>query len=77
MFVKALTPILNVSDIQASFTWCKKLGWEKNFEWGDPVGFGGVCSGEVEISLCEGAQGGQQGHKHVNALVFWARCKPR
>ena len=59
MFVKALTPILNVSDIQASFTWFKKLGWEKSFEWGDPVGFGGVCSGEVEIFLCEGAQGGR------------------
>lgn len=59
MFVKALTPILNVSDIQASFTWFENLGWEKSFEWGDPVGFGGVCSGEVEIFLCEGAQGGR------------------
>lgn len=68
MFVKALTPILNVSDIQASFTWFENLGWGKSFEWGDPVGFGGVCCGEVEIFLCEGAQGGRG--KGTNTQTF-------
>jgi catechol 2,3-dioxygenase-like lactoylglutathione lyase family enzyme len=59
MIAKALTPILNVSDIQASFAWFEKLGWKKGWEWGDPPGFGGVCSGECEIFLCQGAQGGR------------------
>ena len=35
------------------------LGWKIGFQWGDPVGFGSVCSGEVEIFLCEDAQGGR------------------
>ena len=29
MKVERLTPILNVSDIQASFAWFEKLGWMK------------------------------------------------
>jgi len=56
---EALTPILNVSDIKATFAWFENLGWEIGFEWGDPVGFGSVCSGQCEIFLCEGAQGGR------------------
>jgi len=59
MNAKRLTPILNVSDIQASFAWFEKLGWRKGWDWGDPPRFGGVCSGECEIFLCEGAQGGR------------------
>ena len=59
MIAKALTPILNVSDIRASFAWFEKLGWKKGWEWGDPPSFGGVCSGECEIFLCEGGQGGR------------------
>lgn len=46
MNAKGLTPILNVSDMQRSFEWFEKLGWQKGWEWGNPVGFGGVCSGE-------------------------------
>jgi len=30
MLAKGLTPILNVSDIQQSFEWFEKLGWEKD-----------------------------------------------
>ena len=56
---KRLTPILNVSNIQESFAWFEKLGWEKAWEWGEPPGFGGVCAGPLEIFLCEGAQGGR------------------
>ena len=54
-----LTPILNVSNIQESFAWFQKLGWEKAWAWGDPEDFGGVCAGALEIFLCEGAQGGR------------------
>jgi len=59
MKVVALTPILNVSNFSASISWFEKLGWKKGFEWGEPPGFGSVCTGEVEIFLCEGAQGGR------------------
>ena len=59
MIAKALTPILNVSDIQASFAWFEKLGWKKGWDWGHPPTFGGVCSGECEIFLCEDGQGGR------------------
>ena len=59
MFAQGLTPILNVSDIRASFAWFGKLGWTKGWEWGDPPSFGRVCSGECEIFLCQDAQGGR------------------
>jgi len=54
---KRITPILNVSNIEESFAWFEKLGWERAWAWGDPPGFGGVCAGSFEIFLCEGAQG--------------------
>ena len=57
MLAKRLTPILNVSNIQESFAWFEKLGWKKAWDWGTPADFGGVCSGEYEIFLCENAQG--------------------
>lgn len=59
MNFEALTPILNVSDIKATFTWFELLGWKIGFEWGNPVGFGSVCSGECEIFLCQDGQGGR------------------
>lgn len=59
MRAKALTPILNVSDIEQSFEWFEKLGWEKGWDWGDPPTFGGVCSGQCEIFLCLDGQGGR------------------
>lgn len=59
MLAKAITPILNVSDIQQSFDWFENLGWQKGWEWGNPVTFGGVCSGECEIFLCLDGQGGR------------------
>ena len=59
MLAKGLTPILNVSDIQQSFAWFEKFGWQKGWDWGDPATFGGVCSGKCEIFLCENAQGGR------------------
>ncbi|HEV8111188.1 MAG TPA: bleomycin resistance family protein [Planctomycetota bacterium] len=59
MHAHRLTPILNVSDIQKSFAWFEKLGWKKGWDWGDPPGFGGVCSGMCEIFLCQNGQGGR------------------
>ncbi len=59
MIAKALTPILNVSNIQESFAWFQKLGWKKDWDWGDPATFGGISSGECCIFLCQGAQGGR------------------
>lgn len=67
---EAVTPILNVSDIHQSFEWFAKLGWSKGWEWGDPVGFGGVCSGESEIFLCQNGQGGKG--KGTNTTTFGA-----
>jgi len=54
-----ITPILNVSNLQESFAWFEKLGWQKAWDWGSPPTFGGVCSGNCEIFLCEGGQGGR------------------
>src|SRR6059058_4198580 len=59
MVAKRLNPILNVSNIRESFAWFEKLGWTKAWDWGDPPTFGGVCSGECEIFLCENGQGGR------------------
>src|SRR6266436_6191065 len=59
MHAKRLTPILNVSDIQQSFAWFEKRGWKKGWDWGNPPTFGGVCSGECEIFLCQDGQGGR------------------
>ena len=68
MEAKGLTPILNVSDFQQSVAWFEKLGWHKGWDWGDPPTFGGVCSGECEIFLCLGAQGGRG--RGENAATF-------
>jgi len=59
MHAKKINPILNVSNIKESFAWFEKLGWQKSWDWGDPPTFGGVCSGECEIFLCEDGQGGR------------------
>ena len=68
MNVKHITPILNVSDIQQSFAWFEKLGWQKGFEWGSPPTFGSVCVGHFEIFLCQGGQGGRG--KGTNPTTF-------
>jgi len=54
-----LTPILNVSDLEASFAWFEQLGWKRLWAWGDPPGFGAVGSGACEIFLCQDGQGGR------------------
>jgi catechol 2,3-dioxygenase-like lactoylglutathione lyase family enzyme len=59
MKVKGVTPILNVSSLEESFSWFEKLGWEKAWDWGEPPDFGAVRSGEFAIFLCLNAQGGR------------------
>lgn len=59
MLAHAVNPILNVSDIVASFAWFEKLGWQKLWDWGEPPTFGAVGSGAVEVFLCQNGQGGR------------------
>ena len=59
MLAHKINPILNVSSFADSVAWFEKLGWSKAWEWGEPPDFGGVCSGNCEIFLCEGGQGGR------------------
>jgi hypothetical protein len=51
-----VAPILNVSDLNASFAWFATLGWEKGWEWCPPgstgATFGAVTSEGHEIFLC-------------------------
>jgi len=68
MYAKAITPILNVSDIEKSFRWFEHLGWKKIWDWGTPPTFGGVCSGQCEIFLCLNGQGGRG--KGENTATF-------
>ena len=68
MQAKRINPILNVSDIQQSFEWFEKFGWEKSWDWGDPPTFAGVCSGHCEIFLCLDGQGGRG--KGANTSTF-------
>lgn len=65
VYTSHLTPVLNVSDIGATFAWFEKLGWRKCWGWsasgkhGDAPTFGAVGSGQVEIFLCKDGQGGR------------------
>jgi catechol 2,3-dioxygenase-like lactoylglutathione lyase family enzyme len=68
MDAKHITPIVNVSDITASFLWFEKWGWRKCWDWGSPATFGAVGSGECEIFLCQGGQGGRG--KGANPSTF-------
>jgi hypothetical protein len=64
--VDQVTPILNVSDLPASFEWFGKLGWLKGFEWCPPDSpapvFGSVAADDHEIFLCLDDQGGRGEH---------------
>lgn len=57
---RSVTPILNVSDLGASFEWFAKLGWAKKWDWQDATGtasFGAVGSDEAEVFLSLNGQG--------------------
>ena len=59
MHARRLNPILNISNMEESFAWFEKLGWQKGWDWGAPPTFGGVCAGGCEIFLCLNGQGGR------------------
>ena len=50
MAVEKITPILNVSDIGASFEWFEKFDWQRSFSWnqGGLIGDGEQAAGENE-----------------------------
>ena len=51
-------PVLNVKNVPASIAYyVEKLGFEKEWAWGEPATFGCVRHDGVQIFLCEGAQG--------------------
>ena len=51
-------PILNVRSVPASIDYyVHKLGFEKEWDWGDPPTFACVWRDQVRIFLCQGAQG--------------------
>ena len=65
MKVEHIVPILNVSDVEASFAWFAKLGWDKQFEWyaedsATPPDFGGVSCDGYEMFLCRDGQGSRR-----------------
>jgi Glyoxalase/Bleomycin resistance protein/Dioxygenase superfamily len=68
MYVTCITPILNVSDMAASFAWFESWGWKKLWDWGTPASFGSVGCGESEIFLCRDGQGSRG--KGVNTHTF-------
>jgi len=63
MTATELTPILNVSDFDASVAWFEHVGFRPGFRWTDapdaPTTFGAVIWGDIEIFLCLDAQGGR------------------
>ncbi len=51
-------PIMHVSDYAKSMLYyTEKLGFRKNWEWGEPADFGSVSRDQVEIFLTEEKQG--------------------
>jgi hypothetical protein len=54
----AVTPILNVKNFGASIDYyVNQLGFRKKWDWGNPPVFGCVARGNVNLFLCQGAQG--------------------
>ena len=74
MQAHGLTPILNVSDLPASFAWFEKFGWKKLWDWRAtpeaPLTFGAVGSGVSEIFLCLDRQGGR-GREGYDGQGVW------
>ncbi len=59
MDARGLIPILNVSNMDASFAWFEQWGWRKLWDWGDPPDFGAVGSGACQIFQSLDSQGGR------------------
>lgn len=59
MKAHAVNPVLNVSDLAATFAWFEQWGWRKLWDFHTPPTFGAVGSGKVTLFLCQNAQGGR------------------
>jgi catechol 2,3-dioxygenase-like lactoylglutathione lyase family enzyme len=68
MEAHGLNPVLNVSDLQATFTWFEQWGWRKLWDFHTPPTFGAVGSGKAVIFLCQNGQGGRG--RGANATTF-------
>jgi hypothetical protein len=60
-----VSPILNVSDVEASLAWFESLGWGRGFTWpggAETIDFAAVTGvGHTEIFLCLDGQGAPGG----------------
>jgi catechol 2,3-dioxygenase-like lactoylglutathione lyase family enzyme len=65
MNVQHLSPILNVRDLVESFAWFEKLGWSRDWDFGDPPDFGSVRNGDCDIFLCKDGQGSRDNWIYV------------
>jgi hypothetical protein len=78
MTAMELTPILNISDWDASVAWFERLGFTRGFDWADepngPPTFGAMLWGEIEIFQCVGAQGRPRRARRVDRDL---RRRPR
>ena len=55
---ECLTPILNVKNVPTSIEhYVNVLGFEKDWDWGNPPTFASASRGNVSIFFCEGGQG--------------------
>src|SRR6185503_18783469 len=55
---EGMTPIFNVKNVPASIDYyVDKLGFQLRWDWGDPPGFACVGRDEIQIFLCQDAQG--------------------
>jgi uncharacterized glyoxalase superfamily protein PhnB len=53
-----VVPILRVADVAASIAYYReRLGFESDWRWGDPPGFGGVRRDAIEVFFCRECQG--------------------
>ena len=65
MNVQHVSPILNVRDLVESFAWFEKLGWSRDWDFGDPPDFGSVRNGDCDIFLCKDGQGSRENWIYV------------
>ncbi len=55
---ECIIPSLNAKSVPASIDYyVKVLGFKKDWDWGDPPGFGSVSGDNCSIMLCQGGQG--------------------
>lgn len=82
MRIKAVTPILNVSDVPASLDWFERVGWVRAFTWNDagmiaaaassnqhgPAQFAGLCAQSPTSQSAEEAK-----DDHADRMLFLCR----